>query len=133
MEKKSTKKDSKAAQNPSLVRLLVTPIFIVIGFLPLYADAKLVSSLSSGDINGVYSAVTRFPLDPSRLNFATQTFSQNNLPEFALKTAKFTTVHFPENFDGWDLLGQVTNTQTDRDLALVNKKRLDPYFEKYSK
>jgi hypothetical protein len=50
----------------------------------------------------------------------------------ALKTAKFTVEHFPNNYDAWDLLGQVTNNQADRDLAVTNKKRLDPYFEKYS-
>ena len=118
---------------PSLLRIITTPIFIVIAAMPLYSDAKLISSLKSGDENKVYTAVTAFPLDPSRLNFATQTFSQNKLPEISLKSAKFTVEHFPNNYDAWDLLRQVTNNQADRDLALSNMKRLDPYFEKYSK
>jgi O-antigen ligase len=130
---KKKKKVVKVMASPSLLRIITTPIFIAIAAIPLYADAKLITSLKSGDENKVYSAVTAFPLEPSRLNFATQTFSQNKLPEISLKTAKFTVEHFPNNYDAWDLLGQVTNNQADRDLAVTNKKRLDPYFEKYSK
>jgi len=129
---KKKKKVVKVMASPSLLRIITTPIFIAIAAIPLYADAKLITSLKSGDENKVYSAVTAFPLEPSRLNFATQTFSQNKLPEISLKTAKFTVEHFPNNYDAWDLLGQVTNNQADRDLAVTNKKRLDPYFEKYS-
>ena len=129
---KTKRKSDKTLPAPSLLRIITTPIFIVIAAIPLYSDAKLISSLKSGNENKVYSAVTGFPLDPSRLNFATQTFSQNKLPEIALKSAKFTVDHFPNNYDAWDLLRQVTNKQSDRDLAEVNMKRLDPYFEKYS-
>ena len=129
---KKKKKKEKVLPAPSLLRIVTTPIFIVIAIMPLYSDAKLISSLKSGDENKVYTAVTTFPLDPSRLNFATQTFSQNKLPEISLKSAKFTVEHFPNNYDAWDLLRQVTNNQADRDLALSNMKRLDPYFEKYS-
>jgi len=129
---KKKKKVVKVMASPSLLRIITTPIFIAIAAIPLYADAKLITSLKSGDENKVYSAVTAFPLEPSRLNFATQTFSQNKLPEISLKTAKFTVEHFPNNYDAWDLLGQVTNNQADRDLAVTNKKRLDLYFEKYS-
>ena len=129
---KKKSKNVKVPPAPSLLRIVTTPIFIAIAVMPLYSDAKLVSSLKSGDENKVYLAVTAFPQDPSRLNFATQTFSQNKLPEISLKTAKFTVEHFPNNYDAWDLLGQVTNSQADRDLAMINKKRLDPYFEKYS-
>ena len=129
---KKKSKNVKVPPAPSLLRIVTTPIFIAIAVMPLYSDAKLVSSLKSGDENKVYLAVTAFPQDPSRLNFATQTFSQNKLPEISLKTAKFAVEHFPNNYDAWDLLGQVTNSQADRDLAMINKKRLDPYFEKYS-
>ena len=129
---KKKNKNVKVPPAPSLLRIVTTPIFIAIAVMPLYSDAKLVSSLKSGDENKVYLAVTAFPQDPSRLNFATQTFSQNRLPEISLKTAKFAVEHFPNNYDAWDLLGQVTNSQADRDLAMINKTRLDPYFEKYS-
>jgi hypothetical protein len=130
-EKKKSKIE-KALPTPSLLRIVITPVFIVVAVLPLYSDAKLISSLKSGDENKVYVAVTAFPLDPARLNYATQTFSQNKLPEISLKSAKFTVERFPNSFDAWDLLRQVTNNQVDRDLAISNMKRLDPYFEKYS-
>jgi O-antigen ligase len=130
-EKKKSKIE-KALPAPSLLRIVITPIFVAVAALPLYADAKLISSLKSGDENKVYVAVTAFPLDPARLNYATQAFSQNKLPEISLKSAKFTVERFPNSFDAWDLLRQVTNNQADRDLAISNMKRLDPYFEKYS-
>ena len=122
----------KIESTPSLVRILVTPIFIVIGFIPLYTDASLVSALNSGDVNKVYKAATSFPLEVARINFVTQAFSQNKLPELSLKSAKFAVEKFPNNYDAWDLLRQVTNLQSDRDLAVLNLKRLDPFYEKYT-
>jgi hypothetical protein len=62
----------------------------------------------------------------------TQAFSQNQLPELALKSAKFGVQEFPNNYDAWDLLRQVTNLDSDRELAIKNLKRLDPFYEKYS-
>ena len=38
----------------------------------------------------------------------------------------------PNNYDAWDLLRQVTNLESDRELAIQNMKRLDPFYEKYS-
>lgn len=117
--------------SPSLLRLVITPIFIIIAFIPLYADGKLVSALKSGDVDRVFTAATGFPLEVARINYATQAFSQNKLPELSLKSAKFGVEKFPNNYDAWDLLRQVTNSESDRDLAIKNLKRLDPYFEKY--
>ena len=125
-------KKTKANPAPSLLRILVTPVFIILGCTPLYADGNLLSSLKSGDVNKVYSAATAFPLEVSRINYVTQAFSQNKLPELSLKSAKFAVEKFPNNYDAWDLLRQVTNSQEDRDLAISNLKRLDPFYEKYT-
>lgn len=125
------KNQKKIQSSPSLLRLIVTPIFIIIAIIPLYADGRLLSSLKSGDVEKVYSAATGFPLEVARINYATQAFSQNKLPELSLKSAKFGVEKFPNNYDAWDLFRQVTNLQSDRDLAIKNLKRLDPYFEKY--
>lgn len=128
---KVTKK-VKVESAPSLIRILVTPVFIIIGFIPLYADGKFLSALESGDVDKVYSTATAFPLEVARLNYSTQVYSQNKLPELSLKSAKFAVKKFPNNYDAWDLLRQVTNMQADRDLAISNLKRLDPFYEKYS-
>jgi O-antigen ligase len=128
---KVTKK-VKIESTPSLLRILVMPVFIVIGLVPLYADGNLLSSVKSGDVDKVYAAATSSPLEVARINYATQLFSQNKLPEISLKSARFAVDKFPDNYDAWDLLRQVTNSQADRDLAIVNLKRLDPFYEKYT-
>ena len=127
-----TTKNRKIETSPSLLRILVTPVFIIIALVPLVTDGKLVSSLESGDVERVYVAATGFPLEVARINYVTQAFSQNRLPELSLKSAKFGVEKFPNNYDAWDLLRQVTNSQADRDLAISNLKRLDPFYEKYT-
>lgn len=122
----------KIAQDPSILRLVLTTIFVFIAVLPLYADGKLLSSLNSGDVERVYAAAVGFPLEVARVNYVTQAFSQNQLPELSLKSAKFGVKEFPNNYDAWDLLRQVTNLESDRELAIQNMKRLDPFYEKYS-
>jgi O-antigen ligase len=130
--KSKVSKKVKVESEPSLLRIIVTPVFIVIGFIPLYADGNLLSSMKSGDVERVYAAATAFPLEVARINYVTQAFSQNKLPELSLKSAKFGVEKFPNNYDAWDLLRQVTNSQLDRDLAVLNLKRLDPFYEKYT-
>lgn len=122
----------KGSQDPSILRLALTTLSVIIAVMPLYADGKLLSSLKSGDVERVYAAATGFPLEVARVNYVTQAFSQNQLPELALKSAKFGVQEFPNNYDAWDLLRQVTNLDSDRELAIENLKRLDPFFEKYS-
>ena len=131
LHSKKTKK-VKIETSPSLLRILATPVFIIIALIPLVSDGKLISSLESGDVERVYAAATAFPLEVSRINYVTQAFSQNQLPELSLKSAKFGVEKFPNNYDAWDLLRQVTNSQADRDLAISNLKRLDPFYEKYT-
>jgi hypothetical protein len=70
---KVTKK-VKIESTPSLIRILVTPVFIVIGLVPLYADGNLLSSVKSGDVDKVYAAATSSPLEVARINYATQLF-----------------------------------------------------------
>ena len=127
-----SRNSKKMAQDPSILRLVLTTIFVFIAVLPLYADGKLLSSLKSGDVERVYAAAVGFPLEVARVNYVTQAFSQNQLPELSLKSAKFGVEEFPNNYDAWDLLRQVTNLESDRELAIQNMKRLDPFYEKYS-
>ena len=127
-----SKAPKKGSQDPSILRLALTTLSVIIAVMPLYADGKLLSSLKSGDVERVYAAATGFPLEVARVNYVTQAFSQNQLPELALKSAKFGVQEFPNNYDAWDLLRQVTNLDSDRELAIENLKRLDPFYEKYS-
>lgn len=127
-----SKAPKKRPQDPSILRLALTTLSVIIAVMPLYADGKLLSSLKSGDVERVYAAATGFPLEVARVNYVTQAFSQNQLPELALKSAKFGVQEFPNNYDAWDLLRQVTNLDSDRELAIENLKRLDPFYEKYS-
>ena len=125
-------KNSKDQNPPSLFRFVSTPIAMVIGVIPLYADANFLSAIKLGDVEKVYAAATAFPLEVARINFVTQAFSTNKFPEQALKSARFGVEKFPNNYDTWDLLRQVTNLDSDRELAIENLKRLNPYYEKFS-
>jgi O-antigen ligase len=131
IEKKS-KATKKVTQDPSVLRLVTTTLSVIIAVMPLYADGKLLSSVKSGNVERVYAAAIGFPLEVARVNYVTQAFSQNQLPELALKSAKFGVQEFPDNYDAWDLLRQVTNLDSDRELAIQNMKRLDPFYEKYA-
>jgi hypothetical protein len=54
-------------------------------------------------------------------------FESNQLPDYAYKYAKIAVRFNPNAFDAWKLLYYISNsTQTDKDLALQNMKRLDP-------
>ena len=114
---------------PLFSRLIITPVFILIAVVPLIADAKVISALKQGNIDKLYTAVTSYPSDPSRLAFATQAFAQNKLPEYSLKTARYAVASFPNDYVSWQLLSQVANSEAEYKNALANMKRLDPLFD----
>jgi hypothetical protein len=67
------------------------------------------------------------PLNSFRYSSAVQLFEQSNLlekaHEYALKGVSFN----PENFDSWRMLYLIkSSTQSERETALENMKRLDP-------
>jgi O-antigen ligase len=117
------------SSRPLFSRLIITPIFILIAVVPLIADAKVITALKQGNIDKLYTAVTSYPSDPSRLAFATQAFAQNKLPEYSLKTARYAVTSFPNDYVSWQLLSQVANSEAEYKKALANMKRLDPLFD----
>jgi hypothetical protein len=59
---------------------------------------------------------------------AVQLFENSKLYDLAYKYAKEGVAFSPDYFDAWRMLYFTTNsTPADKDLALSNMKRLDPY------
>jgi O-antigen ligase len=114
---------------------LVAGIGIVVGLIiaapPMSADMAWYKATSSGNFLEVEKALTPTylrPLDSSRLVNAISIMENSQLfdqsLQYALKAVEFN----PENFDSWYALYAVKNsTPEQKELALKNLKRLDPY------
>ncbi|MEY4693464.1 MAG: hypothetical protein RL437_744, partial [Actinomycetota bacterium] len=113
---------------------LLAGIGLVVGALiavpPLSADMKWSSAIRSGNVDKVKAALEPSYLNPLtsfRYASAIQLFEQNGLFElshdYALRAVEFN----PNHFDSWRMLYSIKNaSDTQRNLALENLKRLDP-------
>jgi hypothetical protein len=130
-------KPSKAITktNPVFSPQLIGGIGAVIGVLiavpPMTADMKWKSALKSQQLPNVEAALQGGYLQPTssaRLAQAVQMFEQSKLPEQAYTYAKKGVEFNPDSTDAWKLLYYVTkSTPADKELALKNLKRLDPF------
>jgi hypothetical protein len=133
-KKSSSKKFKSGYQGDNFSPQLLTSIGLLIGSLlavpPLSADMKWRSALQSGSIQVVEAALVPGYLNPENVNKyaqAIQLFESNKLPDLAYKYAKIAVDFNPNAFDTWKLLYYISkSTQSDKDLALQNMKRLDP-------
>ena len=127
-------KSSNFVSNP-----LIAGIGVVIGLVlsapPISADMAWVKSTKSGNFLEVQKALTPTYLHPSDSNRLVQfigILEQNNLSdqarEYALKAVRFN----PYNVDSWYALYSVRNSsQSEKDLALKNMRKLDPNNPNY--
>jgi hypothetical protein len=130
----SAKKEKFGYQGENLSPQLFAFIGLVIGGLlavpPLSADMKWSSALKSGSVQMVEAGLKPSYMNPANVNKylqAVQLFESNKLPDYAYKYAKIAVKFNSNNFDSWKLLYYISkSTQTDKDLALKNMKRLDP-------
>jgi hypothetical protein len=113
---------------------LIGGIGVVIGGLiavpPLSADAKWRSALKAGNVQQVEAALTPSylsPSDSSRLAQAVITLENSKLFDLSYKYAKIATTYNPDSFDAWRVMYSLSKaSQTEKDEALKNMKRLDP-------
>jgi hypothetical protein len=132
--KSGTKRFKAGYEGVNFSPQLLTSIGLVIGSLlavpPLSSDMKWRNALQSGSVQVVEAALVPSYLNPENVNKyvqAVQLFESNQLPDYAYKYAKIAVRFNPNAFDAWKLLYYISNsTQTDKDLALQNMKRLDP-------
>jgi len=114
---------------------LVGGIGVVIGALiavpPMSADMKYKSALKSQNVQQVEAALTPSylaPRDSSRLAQAVLLLENSKLPDLAYKYAKEGVAFSHDYFDAWRVLYSISkSTPEDKELALSNMKRLDPY------
>lgn len=134
-EKTSTRQILKAKyKGENFSPTLISSLGLVVGALlavpPLSADMKWSSALKSGSVETVEKALQPSYLNPANVNKyvqAIQLFESNKLPDYAYKYAKIAVKFNPNAFDAWKLMYYISkSTQTDKDLALQNMKRLDP-------
>jgi hypothetical protein len=132
--KSGTKKFKAGYEGVNFSPQLLASIGLVIGSLlavpPLSADMKWRTALQSGSVQVVEAALVPSYLNPENVNKyvqAIQLFESNQLPDYAYKYAEIAVEFNPNAFDAWKLLYYISkSTQADKDLALLNMKRLDP-------
>jgi O-antigen ligase len=73
-------------------------LFLVVSFPSFYADAQLRSAISSGSIETIYSAATRFPQDSNRMNFLASEISRNGINQQSVELIKIGLLKFPNDY-----------------------------------
>jgi O-antigen ligase len=131
---KSAKVNSKQATaviSPQLVAGLGLVLGLLVAVPPLSADTKWRSALDSKDANKVITALQSGYMNPSdsqRYAQAIQLFANSNLMDQAHEIALEATRYNPEYFDTWKILYFLSNsTEKEKNIAVQNMKRLDPY------
>ena len=116
--------------SPNLRGAVGVAIGLLIYFPVLNSDliwGKAIRSRTIEDYEKALSPGLLNPLNTSRINLAVQTFASSNMPDLALKYAKFGVKFNENNYDGWRQIYFIsTSTQSDKDEALKNLNRLDP-------
>lgn len=130
-EKVKPSKSTELIFSPQLVGGIGVVVGALIAVPPLSADMKWSSAIRAQSLQQVESALTPSylsPRDSMRMAQAIQLFENSKLYDLAYKYAKEGVEFSPDYFDAWRMLYFTTNsTPADKELALTNMKRLDPY------
>lgn len=116
--------------SPNLRGAVGVAIGLLIYFPILNSDliwGKALRSRTIVDYEKALSPSLLNPLNSSRINSAVQTLASSDMPDLALKYAKFSVELNENNYDGWRQIYFISaSTVSDKELALRNLKRLDP-------
>jgi hypothetical protein len=103
-------------------------IGLVISLPPLVSSAKEKSAMATSQLEKILKAERSWPRDPSRSNQIVAILVSNKLDQDALKIARSTTKHYPQNFDAWRVLSEIpSSTDAEKSLAKSQMKILDPF------
>lgn len=102
-------------------------IFGILGFIPFNADANFRHALENASEEKIISAATKWPLDTSRMLYAVQVFSDNNLSSQATQLARKVTNYNRFSFNAWMYLyeANTSNLAQKRKIKSILIK-LDP-------
>jgi O-antigen ligase len=111
---------------------VATGLGMIIGLgvgLPLFvADASFRSTVESGNVLKIESAVNQWPQSVTRLVFVAEAFRKGNLPERSIVIAREAVAFNPMNLEAWKELSlQPKASEQERAEALAMIKKLDPF------
>lgn len=130
-KKEKPVKQKELTFSPQLVGGIGVVIGALIAVPPLAADSKWRSALKAQNVQAVEAALAPSylsPRDASRVAQAVLLFENSKLYDQAHRYALEGVEFNPNNFDAWRVLYSVSkSSQSERDEALKNMKRLDPF------
>lgn len=114
--------------------LIVMPS-MVFGFLltypPFSSDKEYVTALKTRDVAKLENSISGsyfFPKNSTRLAQIALILRNSNLPEKSISAARLATQFNSENVDAWKVLfSDPSASENERQIALINLRRLDPY------
>jgi O-antigen ligase len=129
-ENKKAVKQKELIFSPQLIGGIGVLVGALIAVPPMAADSKWKSALKAQNIQGVEAALEPSylaPRDSARLAQAVLLFENSKLYDQAYKYAIEGVKFNPNFFDAWRVLYAISkSSQTEKDEALKNMKRLDP-------
>jgi O-antigen ligase len=103
-------------------------IGLIISLPPFITDAQFRSSVLSGEVTKIESALQRWPQNVSHVNFASDLFRKGGFPEQALNMARKAVALNPRNFEAWQQIFLSQNApDAERKAALLKMRELDPF------
>ena len=130
-EKGKPAKQKELIFSPQLVGGIGVVIGALIAVPPMAADTKWRSALKAQNVQSVEAALTPSylaPRDSARLAQAVLLFENSKLYDQAYTYAKQGVEFNPNFFDAWRVLYSISkSSQSEKDEALKNMKRLDPF------
>jgi O-antigen ligase len=130
-EKTKAFRQTELVFSPQLVGGIGVVVGALIAVPPLAADAKWRGALKAQNVQQVETALTPSyltPRDSQRLAQAVLLFENSKLYDQAYKYALEGVKFNPNYFDAWRVLYSISkSSQTEKDEALMNMKRLDPF------
>jgi O-antigen ligase len=99
----------------------------LIGLPPYIASGKFYNSFKSSDVRVILSGAKAAPLDRGRLIQTARLFESRGFHLQAINLVRISTSTFPDSTEAWQqMFGFTSSTQTEKALAKIELRRLDP-------
>ena len=130
---KSGRNTKKVASIPSFATFIGPIVGIVVGALislpPFLAANKFYNGLKTSDARIINANAYLKPLELQRMFMTANILEKNKFYEESYEIAQNAVKNFPDSFEGWRLLSELTNAaELDKARAKSELKRLDPYL-----